>query len=1084
MAQNTLTQITGDFKLPQNEKDILQYWSTLDLYRQVANKNKDGETFYNLDGPPFVSSDNLHFGHVHIGIMKSFLVNYMNMHGKNVLNKIGYDVHGLPIEQAVSKLLGLSTNQDIKNYGLGKYNEKCEEVIKSYSGAWEPVYNRIGRFVDFNNEYKTMDHKFMETVWWAWKTLWEKDLVYRGYRIMPYSTACGTSLSASEASGDDVYKEVTDTAAYVKFHVKGMDNTFLVAWTTTPWTLPSNLSLAVNSNLSYVKVMDLTTSEYYILAKECLDNLYPKSKKDKEVKYNVIEEFLGSTLQNIEYLPLFNYFSQDRKFKVITAEFVQGGDGTGIVHLAPAFGQDDFDACIKNDIVHVEEVGNYCPIDDNGFVTSAVHDYVGMHVLDTNKGILERLKGENKLLKKEQYKHKYPHCWRTDTPLIYKAVSSFFIKVTSIKDKMVVNNKKVNWVPENIGTGRFKQWIENAKDWGVSRSRFFGTPIPVWVSDDGQEMVCVGSIDELVQLAGLDERPTNLHPQYINNIQIPSSMGKGMLKLCGDIFDCWFESGCVPFGQIHYPFENSDYFNNREYLSDFICEGLDQTRGWFYTLTVLSTALLDKPAFKNVICSGLILAEDGKKFSKRLGNFIPPMQVCDEYGSDALRLYLSGSPAAHAESFQFNKEHIKDINAKYFQLFNSLKFLIEHILKFEKDGNKLDLNAYKVSNNVTDKWILSRLRNILDSIDKHMKEYNFWRVKPEILNFIEDLTNWYIKFNRNRFRGRFCTVEDQSQSLSTLYHVMLTFSILSAPFLPFLSETIYGKLKVLLGDDERRDSVHLCEYPKVEEYNSDEVVERRMSRLQLVAGMVRSLRTKNKNTTSVKVPLKSVTIVNGDVEYLEDLKELERYMYDEINCLSIKYKKECGVTKYKIEPNHKEIGLKYRNKAVEVKNKLAALSQECIKGYVDGGMVSEGMEIEVSGEKITISKNYFSVSSSQEFELREEVEYSCKEENTIVVIDCTQDEDVMMVYMKRLIIVTVQKMRKDSGLRPWNKIGIYYASDSQCVDLVVKKYEKELEEELIYPVRRLESRGDEVEIKAESHVLNGHKVDIVITNLS
>lgn len=1090
MASEMLTQMAEGFKFPLNEHEVAKFWHNLNLYKKIVAKNTRGETFGNLDGPPFASGT-LHYGHVHIGIMKSLLLNYLNMHGYNVLNKLGYDVHGLPIEQVVSKLLNLSTNDQIRAFGLANYNQKCEETIDSLAGSWQPIFNRIGRFVDFDNEYKTMDLNYMETVWWAWKSLWDKDLVYRGYRIMPYSTQCGTPLSVSEASGEDVYKEVSDPALYVKFQIKDQDNTFIVAWTTTPWTLPSNLALAMNSKLKYVKVHDPKTNEYYILAEGCLHNLYeqPKKKKDdkkddkkeQEKLYEIVETFVGSDFENKEYVPLFNYFAKGRTFKVIMCDFVEEGNGTGVVHLAPAYGQDDFDACIKAGVVTVEDVGNYCPIDDNGFVIQPVHDYIGEHVFATNPKIIEHLKHEKKMLKKEMYKHSYPHCPRTDIPLIYKAVSSFFIKVTSLRDKMVANNAKINWVPENIGSGRFKQWIENAKDWGVSRSRFFGTPIPVWVSDDGQEMVCVGSIDELVQLAGLTERPTNLHPQFINQIQIPSKQGKGMLKLVGDIFDCWFESGCVPFGQIHYPFENNTFFDNKEYLSDFICEGLDQTRGWFYTLMVLSTALLDKPAFKNVICSGLILAEDGKKFSKRLGNFVPPMQVCDEYGTDAMRLYFSGSPAAHGEPFQFNKEHIKDINAKYFQWFNSLKFLIEHILKYQNDGHKFDINAFKSSTNVMDSWILTRVRSVLVNIESAMEQYTFYKVKPEILDFIEDLTNWYIKFNRNRLRGRYCTSEEQGQAVSTLYRVMMMFTKIAAPFVPFLTETMYQKLKILLPENERVESVHLCNYPSVDEFPNDPNVQRRMKRLQMCAGMVRSLRMKTTNATSAKVPLKNVTIVNESQEFIDDLKELERYMCEEVNAISVSYKLSHGVTKYKLDPNHKEIGGRYRAKANEIKTKLAELSQEAIVAYMQNP--ANGITFSIGGNDIVVTEPSFTVTKQQELSLTPN-EFYCTENQTMVVIDCSQDEEVIEMHTKRLLIVAIQNMRKSTKLRPWNKIGIYYKTENQLIKKVFDKYHTEITQELIYPVHEMDKRNmSEREIISLDHDINGETVFIVITDV-
>ena len=1614
-----LTQMPDGFKFPANEIEILNMWKSLDLYKKILKKNETFKGLVKIDGPPFVSSKNLHTGHVHIGIMKSIFDNFWVMHGYNVLNKIGYDVHGLPIEQVVSKMLNLSTNDQIRDFGLANYNKKCEETVLNFSGAWQPVYNRIARFIDFENEYKTMDLNFMETVWWAWKTLCDKGLVYRGYRIMPYSTACGTSLSASEASGDDVYKEVIDPTVYVKFSIINQDNTYFVAWTTTPWTLPSNLALAMNPKLKYVKIYDHKTNEFYILAEACLPNLYDQlkqnkkksDKKDQVLPFDIIETFVGKDFENVEYTPLFDYYTKNRVFKVIMGNFVEEGNGAGIVHLAPAFGADDFDACINAGIVTVENVGKYCPIDDNGFMTNQVYDYTGEHIFAVNTKIIERLKHEKKMLKKEMYKHSYPHCWRTDTPLIYKAVSSFFIKVTAIKDKIIANNEKVHWVPEHIGNGKFKQWLENAKDWGVSRSRFFGTPIPMWVSDDGQEMVCVGSIDELVQLANLDYRPTNLHPQHINHIQIPSKQGKGMLKITGDIFDCivegtpvslsegfsipieqmksnnlnvltydksdknegiinskqtvfmdrgeqnciellfedgrtlkctpnhrilaidddlntnwiyakdivicntriitsidnpifdinledktildkwilktdnfifsaktvnelyksmafsrllgylltdgslqnhsttnqiqgvlilghvidaelvvkdigmicdifpninynkksnvylvylpktlltaylslegiqigrrinqpsslpsflfdnanvcpniikreflgglfggdgccpklclqkskkgiavtstlsspqfiqsktkrhinslkisfeklktllfefginsyiageyettsskknnelmeddrkyqllliindepnsvlkfnenigfkycmhkqlrlsasaswrrmqleikkqnhsiveltnnlvkengitiskayktvindlhnsnkiintnylvsynqtannikklpkianyysptpyewlkevnalkyfidetdenihkttkyalernqtklstfnlkvigsrdigkqkvyditvpkyesfvanglvvhncWFESGCVPFGQIHYPFENDKFFDDKEFLCDFICEAMDQTRGWFYTLMVLSTALLDKPAFKHCICSGLILADDGKKFSKRLGNFIPPMEVCDEYGTDALRLYLSGSPAAHAEAFQFNKEHLKEINGKYFQWFNGLKFLIEHTIKYQKDGFVFDVNACKTSNNIMDCWILSRVRTMLVNIELHMNNYTFYKVKSEILDFIEDLTNWYIKFNRNRLRGRYCDNIEQNQALSTLFHVMLAFSKIAAPFIPFITETIYQKLKILLPGNEHYESIHLCQYPLVDEFPTNPDVERSMKQLQTVVGIVRALRTKSNSSTSAKVPIKSITIVNDNQQFLDDIKMLENYLCDEVNVMNVVYETSCGTINYKLEPNNKEIGIKYRSLGNAIKNQLIEMTQDIINEYLINK--ENGLTICVDGKNIILHEPTFTVIKNQTLTLNTN-EIAISEGRTTVICDFAQDNQVLELHIMRLFVVAVQKMRKLTSLRPWNKIGIYYHTDNELINKVLMEKSNKLKEELLYEVSSMENKNQtEKEIKSDEHEICGSTVLITITDIT
>lgn len=1072
------------FSFTEQENKVLDFWNTLNLYERITQETQSYPLVDKVDGPPFPSSANLHHGHILVGFMKSVFDNYWSMHGKKVNNKLGYDCHGLPIEQVVSKNLGLNTNQAIREYGIDNYNKKCEETIQSHAGAWEPIYKRIGRFANYQNEYKTMDTNFMETVWWVFKQLWEKGLVYQGYKIMPYSTECGTSLSASEASGDDVYKEVIDTAVYVKFQVMEGINTYLIAWTTTPWTLPSNITLVVNKDMDYVKIKDLKTGEFYILAKNSLGKIYDQGQKKKKTDekdtkpYEILLEFKGDTLEGTKYKPIFKYF--EREFQVYCADYVEEGSGTGIVHTAPSHGQEDFDFCIENRIVELSDVGKYCFVDDNGRFMEPVSEYKGEKVFDANPKIVEWLKQNGFLVKKEQYRHKYPHCWRTDTPLIYKAASSFFIRVTDLKDKLIANNEKVNWIPEHIGKGRFKQWLSNARDWGVSRTRFFGTPLPVWISDDGEEMICIGSIDELVEKASLKERPTNLHPQYMKDIQIPSERGKGMLNLVNLTFDCWFESGCVPYGQLHYPFENKEYFESKEYICDFICEGLDQTRGWFYTLMVLSTALFNKPAFKNVICNGLILAADGKKFSKRLGNFVSPIDICNKYSADAMRLYLVGSPAAHADSFQFNEEKIGDVLGKYYQWYNAVKFLIEHLTKFQKDDNVFDINAYQNSNNIMDLWILSRVRTLLQNIESAMNKYTFDKVKPEIMDFIEDLTNWYIKFNRNRLRGRYCSVQEQGQAISTLFRVEIMFIKIAAPFAPFLTETMYQKLLQYLPDESRKLSVHLCNYPCEDEFPHNTDVERAMKRLQIVAGIVRNLRMKSKVTTTAKMPIKEVIVVNEDDQYISDLKALERYMCEEINSIKVSYLKTIGTTNFLLIPDSKNIGQTFKAKAAQIKGELGKLSQADITQYLNHP--ETGITVKVNDENIILNHNMFAIKKEQTVDLNNN-QVMFNDQGLTVIADMSQDDEVLELFTMRLFITTVQKMRKNTYLKPWNKIGIYYETDSQLVNKVVNKFYDQICEELIYKVYEMKDWDKtQKEIKTQETDLNGQMVKFTITD--
>lgn len=1083
MNQSTdFTLPPANFSFVENEEQVLKLWKERKVYQEIVSQNAHGNIFNANDGPVFCSSPFLHTGHMHIAFMKNIVLNFQQMHGLNVLNKIGYDVHGLPTEQAVGKLLNIFTKPQVNEYGLAKYNKVCRDTINQYAGSWQPLYDRIARFVDFSNEYKTMDLNYMESVWWAFKQLWNKGLVYQGFRVMPYSTACGTPLSNFEASGDDIYKEVHDPAVFVKFKVKSKDNYYFVAWTTTPWTLPSNLALACHPNMKYVVLQDKKTNENYIMAESCIRNLYTPPKQSamqQDVPYKILSTHLGKEFDGWEYEPILPYYAH-RTFKIILCDYVDGGSGSGIVHTSPGHGEEDFNACIKLRVVTEKEVGQYCPVDDYGLFTDPVTDYKGIHVLECNDKIIQRLKQENKLLKKESIAHKYPHCWRTDTPLIYKAVSSFFIDVPKIRDQLIANNKKVRWVPEHIGTGRFHQWLENVRPWGVSRNRFFGTPIPVWISDDGEEMVCIGSIDELVTLANLSERPIDLHPEFINHIQIPSQKGKGMLKRTSDILDCWFESGSVPFAQYHYPFENTHMFDNVEFLSDFVCEGSDQVNKWFYTLMILSTAIFNKPAFKTVICNGLILAADGKKFAKRLGNCVDPNELINEYGADAMRLYLIGSPAAHADSFKFNKEDIAAIVRKYIQWFNGYKFLLEHIIKYKKDGNQFDINAYKSSTNMMDNWILSRIRTIIINIETEMKNYHVYKVVPEIMDFIEDLTNWYIKFNRNRLKGRVTPIE-QNYSLSTLYHVIFTFSKIAAPFVPYLAETMYQQLKILYDNEKDKLSVHLCRYPKDTDYPNNNTVQRQMKRLQVISSIVRNLRTKSKISTTAKMPIKEVIVVHDDDEFLTDLQTLQRYMCEEINCIRVKYLKTIGNIKYTVEPNNKEIGLKYRQQAVQIKTALSKVSQDVLKTYMDSP--DKKLTLKIDDHEVVLQEPLFVIHKIHDVTLLPTQQ--CYTENKLTIIaDFVQDVEVTELFIKRLFVGETQKMRKEAKLKPWNKIGIYYKTNSQLVDQVINKFYDSICQELIYAVYEQDNMNkDAVIISTKEHNLHGHIVLVTITDV-
>lgn len=1061
-----MDQFSKDFNFSEAEKEMIEFWKKNDTYKKLLEKNKDGTVFRFMDGPPFVSSDKLHYGHVHIGCLKDTVLRYKRMRGYNVLNKIGYDTHGLPIEMVVNKMLNINSKQDVEKLGVDKYNAKCKEVINNFSNSWNYIYDRIGRWVDYDNQYKTMDLKFMESTWWAFKQLWDKDLVYKGYKIMPYSTKCNTALSNFEAGQN--YKDVIDPSIYFKLKIKE-ENKYFIVWTTTPWTLPSNLAICVNPELDYIELIDDSTNNIYILAKDTINNLYPipkKNKKSYKPPYKLINTFKGNDLIGTRYEPLFTYFSADdnKIFRVIGDNFVTNESGTGVVHLAPSFGEDDLRVCIKNKVVDITEIEKYCSVDDDGNFKELFKPYNGEYYSEVNRKVIEKLKDENILIRKDMYKHSCPFCWRTDTPLIYKCVSSFFIKVTAIKDDLVSNNKSINWVPEYIGNKRFHNWLCDAKDWNVSRSRFFGTPIPVWISDDGEETVCVGSIEELAKLANLKNKDDldDLHKEFIDQIVISSKKGKGMLKSSGLVLDCWFESGVVPFAQNHYPFENSDI----PLQADFVCEAVDQSRGWFYTLNVLSTAINNMPAFKNVICSGLLLGDDGTKFSKKLGNYKPMDILFNTYGADALRLYLGNSPASHGGSFKFEDQDIQIIKRKLIQFFNCVKFFIENYIRYIKktSDNKLDQfdnNAYKQSNNIMDKWIISRLGTLSGNIITAMDEYRIYKIYPELHDFIEDLTNWYIKFNRGRLKGRFCSQVEEMQALSTLYYTLITFCKISAPFMPFLTEVIYQKLKPI-DSNNKLESIHHEKFPLPTDFLIDTIAERQMKRMQLVSKAVRPLRNLTNHANSIRVPIKTVCIYTNDDEYINDLKYFERYMREEINALDIKYYKiEDSMINYIPIPNKKNIGTKYRKLAPDIIRGISNLGQDSLKNLMKNK--NNGLRLTINDIEYLIGFEDLDIEYKLNYELADQ-ERSSVNDDFIVICNFEYDDDVKGLFLRKLFTRTIQDLRKNTSLKPWNKIKIYYDTKDENLLKIIEKYRKVIVEELIYEIYQLSSVNESEEI--------------------
>lgn len=1041
-------QLEDDKTFIGHEEGIAKLWDVNNVYDKLIEERKNSPKVLFMDGPPFPSSKNLHYGHILIGNIKSTYLFYTSMNGFNFVNKLGYDTHGLPIEMCANKELHVTTRREVENkITVSVFNQTCRNLIKSYTGAWEPIYKRTARWAKFDQSYQTLDLKYMETVWWIFKELYRQGLVYKSRRIMPYSIGCGTPLSNFEAS--QAYRDVKDKTIYVKFPLKTDQKTNLIIWTTTPWTLPCNIAVCMNPDEEYAIAQD-KTGEKYIVLNKCIKNLQIKDLKVLELKK-------GKLFEGLEYIPPFTSFTK-RSFRVICDKFVESNNmvGTGLVHIAPQHGEEDYRVCIEKKVISEKEIDELMLVDDEGLFK--YDEFKGIKVFEADEKIIDLLKKQKKIVRVEMHTHNYPFCYRTDEKLIYKPISGYFIKVTALKDKLIANNKKIKWMPESVGSGRFESWLENTKDWNISRNRFFGSVIPIWSNDSGEE-VCIGSIDELVQLAELKERPTDLHMEYIEKIIIPSKRGGNPLRLSGQVFDCWFESGCVPFAQLHYPFEHKDSFDNREYLSDFVTEGLDQTRGWFYTLLVISTAILNKPPFKNVLCAGLIMDKEGKKLSKKYGNFQDPMEIISKNGSDILRLYLLGSPAVKAEALYFNDTGMSDMCKRIIPWYNSMKFLFEHYTNFCKKGNKLDMKLCYESKNMMDKWILSKTGSLINSVSKYMSEYQLDKAIHTVVDFIEILTNWYLRINRERLRG-IVDNEEWKYSISTLFNVQLNYTLIMAPFMPFLCEHFYQKLKMLLPENKRKISVFLCDYPDAKLFTINNVIETRMQHFLDAVMAVRYLRGKTSKFGSLKVPIKKVIISHDNTAFLSDIRELEELFLPVVNCLEIEYISQQGIVTYTMRPNMKQLGQKYRAVTKQISDKLPLIPSDQVKKFSDD---AKGiLTINVANTNYIISKDDVMIVPEIKTSSNANI-LSHVEKDLLVMIDTTWDQEVVDMYNLKLLVYQSQLLRKRADLKPWNKIKIIYQSESKQMITLINKEMKFLLAKLVCDVTTESITADDMQ---------------------
>lgn len=1074
-----------------NEIFIISSQKKKMIMERTVEKNRGKKRFIMIDGPPFANSEKMHYGHIAVSTFKSVIYYFFQMNGYDVETKIGYDVHGLPIEMKVNQMLGLINNHDVKKYGVANYNNRCKEIIRGFANKWIPIFERIGRFVDVNTQYTTMDLPYMESVWWAINQFWTKGLIYKGYKIMPYSTDCGTPISLSEAS--EAYRDVTDKSVYVKFKISNTENKFLLIWTTTPWTLTSNLAIGVNSEINYCEVLDTKSGNIIIVAKSAIMNIYPKQthkkQNNQDSRYLIQKENVD--IIGIQYEPLFDYFLKtSNNYKVINAKYITENNdkgiisiaGTGLVHLAPAFGMEDFSACLDEGIVTPETVGLYCPLDVNGYFTQPVKDFLGKKSTEITNDMIMCLKEKNVLFKEQDYLHRYPYCPRTNTPLIYRATDAFFIKVSSFSKKMVDLNKRINWIPSYVGQKRFHNWISSASDWCISRSRFFGNPIPIFINEsDPTDMICIGSIDELVEKARLDYRPTDIHPEFISDLIIYQN--DNQYKWCGEVLDCWFESGCVPFAQHHYPFENKDHID--EFLksegsfADFVSEGLDQTRGWFYTLLCISACLFDVIPFKNVITNGLILAPDGKKFSKSLNNFTDPIEIFDEYGADPIRLLLIGSPASHGEEVKFDKNDVEKVYFKISQLMNVHNFFLDTYSKFifHHKNITFDSNKHLETVNKTDIWIKEQMIVTINKIKNLVMSFTLSEVKTAILEFIDDISNWYIKFNRERISPKNSDIDDKMICLSTLHYTLITFCKATAPFIPFVSEFIYLSLGKL--GENVFDSVHLCNYPDLgSEVNN--LVLSDMKLLQDIITSIRGLRHSNPSTLSLKMPVKKVKITDCDMNILNKINEMSEQIMFETNVMEIVLENKENMNIYIPIPNNKLIGQKFRQNANTVKDLIKSLSQERLKEISE--LKSKGEKFEFGIEGCVLDGDMIEINSKIELCL-EENEKGFNMGSSTIVIDFSFDDDMRALYLSKWFCRIIQNQRKESKLSPLNKIGIYYRVDAK-LDHMIENKKSFIERELGYEIYSLDMlKNDEEEITRVVTTIEEYEFEFVLTKL-
>lgn len=980
----------------QMEKNILDFWNEKEIIRKNFELNKDGEYFTFYDGPP-TANGKPHIGHVITRVMKDLIPRYKVMKGYKVLRKAGWDTHGLPVELEVEKSLGISGKPQIEEYGVEDFVKKCKESVFTYSSQWKEMSERVGYWVDMDNPYVTYHNDYIESVWWSLKKIWDKGLIYNGFKIVPYCPRCGTALSSHEVAQG--YKDVRENSVYVKFKIKN-ENKYILVWTTTPWTLPSNVALAINKKYTYVEVEN--NGENLILAKELLSRL--------EGEYTVIREFLGEELLGTEYEQLLPFTIPDKKaFYVVHGDYVTLTDGTGVVHIAPAYGEDDNLIGKQYDLPLVNLV------DSEGCFVDSVAPWKGMFVKKADPKIIEYLKEKNILYKTEMFTHAYPHCWRCDTPLLYYPRASWFIRMSSMRDQLLKNNNTVTWYPDNIRTGRFGNFLENVIDWGISRERYWGTPLPIWECSCGHRD-CIGSIAELKEKGINVPENIELHKPYIDNVKLRCPECGGEMTRVTEVIDCWYDSGSMPFAQYHYPFENKELFE-ANFPAQFISEAVDQTRGWFYTLMAISTVIFDKSPFENCVVLGHILDKNGLKMSKHKGNVLSPFTVLDNEGADAVRWYFYTASAPWLPS-RFYEDAVIESQRKFIStLWNVYSF---YVLYAEID--QFDPTKYEdyVSSNVMDKWIMSKLNSLVKQIDDDLNSYRITQAATALENFVDELSNWYVRRNRARYWVVEMT-DDKIGAYMTLYRVLKTFCTIAAPFIPFVTEEIYQNLVANL-DKNAPESVHLCMWP---EYHAEMVDQKLEEEMELAYKLVQLGRAA-RNAANIKnrQPLSKILLSTKALpDYYGDI------IKDELNIKEIELGADLSMyVNYEIKPNLPVLGKSYGRFIPAIRKTISEMDQAELAKKIQAGetvtITINGTDIELNFENLQVTMN-----GLEGFTFAGEGEIG-------VVLDTFISDDLRREGYMREIISKVQNMRKDSGFEVTDKINLYVSGNPMLEEIV------------------------------------------------